>query len=137
MKLLPLGCMVSAVFVVGCGSDADQLTLDGADDLKQCDIRAAYEKFADAHAGEPDHPQAALGFALTDLALLPEDPIVTQILTRVGFTGAMDMQALVFGPDGALARHARGDTCESIDTFVETTIPYPPRRCRCPSACRR
>jgi hypothetical protein len=111
---------------VGCGSDADNLTLDGADDLAACDIHAAREKFADAHATDSDHPQAALGYALTSLALLPEEPQVTALLLRIGFTSGMDMQKLVFGPDGALARHARGDTCDSIDTFVDATIPYPP-----------
>jgi hypothetical protein len=110
----------------GCKSDADGLALDGADDLKKCDIHSAHDKFVEAHESDPDHPQAALGFALTSIALLPEDPIVTEILMRIGFTSAIDMQALVFGPDGALARHARGDTCESISTFIDNTIPYPP-----------
>lgn len=125
MKTWMSVCLVGVVFA-GCTSAADDLTLDGADDLKNCDIRAAHDKFADAHADDPDHPQAALGFALTSLALLPEDPEVTQVLSRIGFTSAIDMQALVFGPDGALARHARGDTCDSINTFIDTTVPYPP-----------
>jgi len=119
--------IVAAVLaLVACKSEADDLTLDAVDDLKDCEIRAAHDKFAAAHASDPDHPQAALGFALTDLALLPEDPIVTRVLARFGFTAAIDMQTLVFGTDGALARHARGDTCDSIDAFVDTTVPYPP-----------
>lgn len=126
MKRIASVTVVAVMAVAGCGSDADNLTLDGADDLKQCDIHAAHEKFAQAHADDPDHPQAALGYALTSLALLPEDPIVTEMLMRVGFTSAIDMQTLVFGPDGVLARNARGDTCDSIDTFVDATVPYPP-----------
>jgi hypothetical protein len=121
-----LVCVAVASLVAGCGSDADGLTQDGADDLKKCDIHSAHDKFVEAHASDPDHPQAALGFALTEIALLPEDPIVTELLMRIGFTSKMDMQALVFGPDGALARHARGDTCDSINTFIDNTIPYPP-----------
>lgn len=126
MKRIASVTVVAVMAAAGCGSDADNLTLDGADDLKQCDIHAAHDKFAQAHADDPDHPQAALGYALTSLALLPEDPIVTEMLMRVGFTSAIDMQALVFGPDGVLARNARGDTCDSIDTFVDATVPYPP-----------
>jgi hypothetical protein len=126
LGLVGLGCIALVSLGAGCGSDADGLTQDGADDLKKCDIHSAHDKFVDAHAADPDHPQAALGFALTSIALLPEDPIVTEILLRIGFTSPMDMQALVFGPDGALARHARGDTCDSISTFIDNTIPYPP-----------
>src|SRR5260221_7594991 len=118
--------LLCVLVVAACGSDADRLALDGADALKSCDIRTAHDKFTQAHELDPAHPQAALGFALTDLALLPEDPIVTAALGRVGFTGPVDMQALVFGPDGVLAREARGDDCTAINSFVNTTIPYPP-----------
>lgn len=121
--LLSLACVAA---MAGCGSEADDLTLDGAEDLKACDIHSARDKFVQAHESDPEHPQAALGFALASIALLPEDPLVTDVLLRIGFTSPMDMQALVFGPDGALARHARGDTCDSITTFVDNTIPYPP-----------
>ena len=102
------------------------MTLDGAGALKDCDINTAHDKFTQAHASDPTHPEAALGFALTDLALLPEDPIVTGVLAKLGFTGALDMQALVFGPDGVLARSSRGDSCSAIESFARTTIPYPP-----------
>ena len=126
MKTSGVMSLALVALIAGCGSEADDLTLDGADDLKKCDIHSAHDKFVQAHESDPEHPQAALGFALTSIALLPEDPLVTDILLRIGFTSPMDMQALVFGPDGVLARHARGDTCESIDTFVNNTIPYPP-----------
>lgn len=126
MKASGLMSLACVAVMAGCGSEADGLTLDGVDDLKECDIHSARDNFVRAHAADPAHPQAALGFALTSIALLPEDPLVTDILMRIGFTSAMDMQALVFGPDGVLARHARGDTCDSITTFVNNTIPYPP-----------
>jgi hypothetical protein len=126
MKTTGLMSLACVALMAGCGSDADGLTQEGADELKKCDIHSAHDKFVQAHDEDPEHPQAALGFALTSIALLPEDPLVTDILLRIGFTSPMDMQALVFGPDGVLARNARGDTCESIDTFVNNTIPYPP-----------
>lgn len=126
MKTTGLVWLACVGLVAGCGSDADGLTQDGADDLKKCDIHSAHDKFVQAHESDPDHPQAALGFALTSIALLPEDPLVTDILLRIGFTSPMDMQALVFGPDGVLARSARGDTCDSINMFIDNTIPYPP-----------
>jgi hypothetical protein len=112
--------------VAGCKSDADEGTLDGVESLKNCDIHAAHDQFAEAHADDPEHPEAALGFGLTDLALLPEDPIVTEILGRVGFTAAIDMQVLVFGEDGLLARAARMNSCDSLEQYARDTIPYPP-----------
>jgi hypothetical protein len=51
---------------------------------------------------------------------------VTAALGDIGFSGALDVQLLVFGPDGILARSARGDSCDSIDAFVEANIPYAP-----------
>lgn len=118
--------VVAAAIGTGCKSEADDLTLDGVDALEACDIRTAHERFEQAHAADPDHPQAALGFALTDLALLPEDPAVTGVLRKIGFTGGVDMQILVFGPEGVLARAARGDSCDSLEQFVEAQVPYPP-----------
>jgi hypothetical protein len=118
--------LVGAALAAGCKSNADELVLEAVDDLKACDIRSAHDKFADAWADDRDHPQAALGFALTDLALLPEDPIVTNMLTRFGFTRGIDMQALAFGPDGLLARAARGETCEQIEAHTDANLPYPP-----------
>lgn len=114
--------------VAGCKSDADEGTLDGVEALKNCDIHTAHDQFTEAHADDPDHPQAALGFGLTSLALLPEDPIVTDLLGRVGFTEAIDMQVLVFGEDGLLARSARMNTCASLEQYARDTIPYPPLR---------
>jgi hypothetical protein len=109
-----------------CASDVENHLQDGSDALDDCDIRGAHEAFTRAYDADPNDARAALGFALTDLALLPEDPAVTAVLADVGFTAALDMQLLVFGPDGALARYARGDTCDSIDTFLEANVPYPP-----------
>lgn len=118
--------LILAVATAACASDVEGHLQDGADALADCDIRGAHDAFTRAYDADDSDARAALGFALTDLALLPEDPAVTALLADVGFTAAIDMQILVFGPDGALARYARGDTCESIDTFLEANLPYPP-----------
>ncbi len=118
--------VLSSGLAVGCTSEADDLTLEGVDALEACDIRGAHEKFAAAHDDDPDHPQAALGFALTDFALLPESGEGQALLESIGFTGPIDMQAAFFGPEGALARSARGDTCESIEEHLRAEVPYAP-----------
>jgi hypothetical protein len=114
-----------AALAAGCGT-VDKNLADGVDALAECDIRGAHEAFGAAYEADPEDPRAALGFALTDLALLPEDPAVTAALGDIGFSGALDVQLLVFGPDGILARSARGDSCDSIDAFIEANIPYAP-----------
>lgn len=114
------------IATVACTSNVEEHLKDGADALADCDVRAAHAAFSEAYEADSSNARAALGFALTDLALLPEDPAVTAVLRDIGFSAGLDMQLLVFGADGALARYARGDTCDSIDAFLEANVPYPP-----------
>src|SRR5688572_10048832 len=66
---IALAAAAALTLFAGCKSEADDLTLEAVDALAECDVRTAHELFTRAHASDPDHPQAALGFALTDLAL--------------------------------------------------------------------
>ena len=45
---VPLMLAMALTMGAGCKSDADQLTLDGVDALKDCEIRTAHDKFAEA-----------------------------------------------------------------------------------------
>lgn len=109
----------------GCVSSRERSLLDAQDALERCDMREANAHFEAAYEEDMSDPDGALGFALTELALLPEEPAFEAALADLGFTGPLDMQTLVFGSEGVLARSARGDTCDSIDEFARANLPYP------------
>lgn len=115
-----------AAVTSGCPSPAVEPALQAAAALDHCDLRTATERFATAHHADPHHPQAALGFALTDLVTLPESPASTAILHELGFTGPVDMNAVLFGTNGLLARLARNDRCTDVTAHLRATIPYAP-----------
>ena len=123
----PLLLMIAGVTASGCfASRSDEAVQDGVAALAHCDVRTAHRAFASGFRADRSHAQSALGFALTDLALLPEDPAVEAMLADIGFSGGVDMQSLVFGDDGVLAMAARGDECDAIQSYAEEHVPYAP-----------
>ena len=113
------------VLLAGCATDTEKLLLEASASLESCDMRGAHESFDAAYRLDSSHPDAALGFALTDTILLPEDPEVTSALALLGFTGPIDTE-LVWGEGGVLEQ-LRGDTpCREVVEFAEGVVPYPP-----------
>src|SRR5262245_43674903 len=73
-----------------CGSAAQGRAKEGAKFLEQCDMRSAHTAFADAYSMDPNDADIALAFALSDLALLGEDPALEKLRPRFGFTKPFD-----------------------------------------------
>lgn len=129
MRLRLLSSLALATVVgAACATPTEEHLIDASEALDQCDLRTAHEHFDAAYASDPSHAAAALGFALTDTVLLPEDPAVTAALADIGFTAPLDSELLLYGPDALLARLRRGEPCDSIGDFVRANIPYPPIR---------
>jgi len=100
----------------------------GAEALDRCDIRAANAAYSEAHEADPDDPDAALGFALTDMLLVGEDPDAVAGLQLFGFTGGMDSEMLLWGPSSLLDTLTRHGRSSDYGDFVEANFPYPPVR---------
>lgn len=107
----------------GCASEAEIAASEGLEAFKRCDLRAAHASFSEAHDLDA-RPDFALAFALSDLALLAEDPAVTGLFGRLGFTGPIDTSKL-WGKGGLLERLANHDSCDSVQAFLETSMPHP------------
>ena len=83
-----------AVVTSGCVYQQDQQMLNGVNALKTCDVRTADADFVDAYAIDPSKPDAAPGFALTELAVLAEDPAVAAALAQLGCDEGIDTSAI-------------------------------------------
>lgn len=126
-SLLAASLLAALFAVTGC-TEAEQHLIDAAGALEECDIRGAHTSFEAAYSADSSHPDAALGFALTDTILLPEDPEITAALADIGFTAPLNTEIILWGPDAVLARLSRGESCESVGDFFQASIPYPPVR---------
>jgi hypothetical protein len=125
---------VAACMAVGCVTPAEQQAEDGLKAFQSCDLRAASQAFDNAHNLDPGRADFALAYALSTLAVLPEDPNVTQVLLRLGFTKGVDTSAL-WGSGGVLDRlKARNFSCTSIGDELRAAIPYAPAQTNGPSA---
>jgi len=102
----------------------------GEEALDRCDIRAAHAAYSEAYTSAPDDPDAALGFALTDMLLVGEDPNAVAGLQLWGFTGGMDSEMLLWGPSALLDTLTRHGSGSDYGDFVEANFPYPPVRDR-------
>lgn len=115
----------TCVVLASCGSGTDQRAMDGVEAFRQCDIRGAHEAFDDAFAMSPDRADVALGFALSDLALLAEDPALQELAPRLGFSAPIDT-TFVWGSGGVLEQLSSGQaSCNSLADFVEAHVPHP------------
>jgi hypothetical protein len=108
---------------MGCITSAERDLLDAKKALESCDLRTAHEHFDSAYAA--DETRAALGFAMTDLLFLVEDPAVVDFAKKLGFTDGLDVEQFLTEKEGLLDRFNRGDSCDSIDEFVASSIPHP------------
>lgn len=124
MRRLWIPLLVSIVFG-GCASQVEEELLSASVAMDECDLRTAHTHFAAAYAMDPNHGDAAMGFALTDVVLLPEDPTVTAALAEFGFTGALDTEALIWGSDALLARVTADRSCEDRSRVLQDNFPYP------------
>jgi hypothetical protein len=121
-------CATLATLLGGCPSEIDRRAAQGLEALRACDVRAANAAFDDALAMDDRRSDIALAFALTELALLPEDPALQDLAPRLGFTAPLDT-TFVWGRDGLLERLARRtEDCDSIGEFVESHVPHPSLR---------
>lgn len=122
--VLALGCVLA---LVGCPSSAERRALVGLDALERCDMRTAANEFANARELEPTRGDFALAYALTDLAILLEDPALTALAPRLGFDREIDT-SLMWGQDGVLDRLNSTRRCEDIESLVDHRFPHPSAR---------
>jgi hypothetical protein len=119
---------------VGCETKAEQQAQDGLADFQQCDLRAASQSFANAHSLDPSRADFALAYALSTVAVLPEDPNVTAVLERMGFTQPIDTSKF-WGSGGVFDQLSTRDaSCQSVSDAILAAIPYAPAQKDGPSA---
>jgi hypothetical protein len=125
---------VVAGLTTGCATRAEQQAEDGLQAFQTCDLRSAAQDFANAHDLDPGRADFALAYALSTIAVLPEDPNVTNVLERLGFTRGIDTSAL-WGSGGVFDRlAAKNFSCTSIGDELRAAIPYAPAQTDGPSA---
>jgi hypothetical protein len=118
----------------GCMTAAEQAASDGLTAFKNCDLRTASQDFEKAHNMDSTRPDFALAYALSTLAVLPEDPHVTSVLQRLGFTSGIDTSAY-WGTGGVFDQlSSRMTTCQSVNDFMRSHLPYPPAQKNGPTA---
>ncbi len=108
----------------GCASDAEEQTLSAVEAIEGGNIREAHEMFEEAHEADPTLNEAAIGFALTDLALLPESDEANRIYAELGFEKRLDAQKVLYGPGGMLDL-MRQDRCDEIEALLKREFPHP------------
>src|SRR5579872_298932 len=120
---MAFACTLMA-FAPACVPPADQAAEDGLTAFKACDLRTASQDFEKAHNLDSTRPDFALAYALSTLAVLPEDPAVTSVLLRLGFTAGIDTSAY-WGMGGVFSQlSSHMATCQSVNDFMQSHLPY-------------
>ncbi len=123
---LGAAAVVVASITMGCATPAEQQAEDGLKAFQSCDLRGAAQDFDNAHDLAPGRADFALAYALSAIAVLPEDPNVTNVLLRLGFTKGIDTSVL-WTSGGVFDRlAAQNFSCTSIGDELRTAIPYAP-----------
>jgi hypothetical protein len=118
----------------GCATPAEQQAQSGLAAFQNCDLRGASKAFDAAHALDSSRADFALAYALSTLAVLPEDPAITSVLTRLGFTSGIDT-SVFWGSGGVFDQLAsRTATCQSVSDYIAARFPYPAVKKNGPSA---
>jgi hypothetical protein len=119
--------LLSALALAGCPSTVDRRAQAGIDALARCDMRTAASEFEQAQQIDPTRSDIALAYALTDLAILLEDPALTALAPRLGFDRPIDT-SLLWGEDGVLDRLQGSRRCDDIESLIEDRFPHPSAR---------
>ena len=130
-----LGVVVCCMLgVVGCMSPAQEQAQQGIEAFQRCDLRSASQDFDAAHNLDTSRADYALAYALSTIAVLPEDPAVTAVLVRLGFDGPIDT-SLLWGKGGVLDQlTSRTATCQSVSDYLRNGLPYPAAKSNGPTA---
>ena len=104
-----------------CASDAEKKALAGLDAFKRCDMREARNAFSEAYS-QDSRSDFALAYALSDLAVLAEDPALQPTLKRLGFTADLKTDFL-WGQGGVLQRLSEKAPCGTIEESLKKGIP--------------
>lgn len=131
---LATASIVLAQTLAGCASPAEQQAEQGLTAFQNCDLRSAARSFDSAHSLDPSRPDFALAYALSTIAVLPEDPNVTAVLERLGFTAAIDT-SMIWGNGGVITQlSSRNATCQSVGDYLRAHLPYAPAQKNGPTA---
>lgn len=88
-------------------------------------MRGAHGAFSDAYGMDSSDPGIALAFALTDVALLPEDPTFQSLGPRFGFTAPFDTSFL-WKKGGFMDLASQpGTTCGALGDLVRANLAHP------------
>ena len=126
--------MLSLFGAAGCMSPAEENAQQGLEAFQRCDLRSASQDFDTAHNLDTSRADFALAYALSTVAVLPEDQAVTNVLVRLGFVGPIDT-SLFWGKGGVLDQlNSRTATCQSVWDYIDNGIPYPAAKSGGPTA---
>jgi len=129
MRAVRLIAPVLIAALAGCATPTERALLDAQDDIEACDLRAAHEDFGSAYdLSEGTDSRASLGYALTDLILLVEDPNITALAMDIGFDSGVDAEDFVYGDSGLFHMLATEDQCDAREDWAEANIPWQPVR---------
>lgn len=123
-RTLPL---LSALVAIGCGDTSVDIQ-PGADALARCDIHAAHDVYASAYGDGTNDGDVAIGYAITDMLLLGQDPEAEQGLALMAFSGGFDPDDLLTGPSALLDGLTRHTSGSAYGDHFEAVFPYPSMR---------
>ena len=123
-SFLIVGVMAGASLAPGCASEAEQKAQVGLDAFKRCDMRAARDSFSEAYTLET-RSDFALAYALSDLAVLAEDPSLQPTFKRLGFSADIKTEFL-WGQGGILQKLSeRTTSCTALEESFRKGFPHP------------
>jgi len=123
-SVLVIGVLSGAALLPGCASDAEKKAEAGLEAFKRCDLREARAAFSEAYTLDT-RSDFALAYALSDLAVLAEDPALQPTFKRLGFTADVKTDAL-WGQGGLLQKLSeRNATCRALEDQARAGLPHP------------
>ncbi len=113
-----LGCSQEASFDLGQNQEDENPLDNGRYLLIEHDIKGAHQFYKTEFDKKPSSGNAAVGFAATSLLLLPYDPAVTTLITRLGGSGAIDAKRdVIYGQNGLISLLSQGTPVEDEGGF--------------------
>lgn len=125
-SLLMVGLLASSAFASGCASEAEKKAQTGLDAFKRCDMREARAAFSEAYTLDT-RSDFALAYALSDLAVLPEDAALQPTFRRLGFTADVKTDFL-WGQGGVLQKLSEKGTCTALEESFRKGFAHPSAR---------
>ncbi len=123
---------VAAMSQSGCATPAERSAMAGLEAFRACEMREANAQFSAAFDAD-SRADFAFAYALSDLAVLLEDPAIASLAPRLGFTGQINTSEL-WRRGGLLDLLSTPATsCSTISERARAAFPHPSLRSEGPS----